>query len=726
MRYRVPAVVAAFVVLLSGGHCSIDAARPLAERVTIVRDTYGVPHIQAESEEAAGYGLGYAQAEDHIEFLARNVVEARGEAARFFGPALLDNDLAVRRMANLEESRRHLKDLDGTYRKVLEAFAAGVTRYVHKHRAELPAWVPREFTAADFVAVPRAGAASGASSAALVRALQTKYATTTSAGVSAHWAVEPASEGQGDDAGSNAFALGGNRTTSGRAILLGNPHLSWGSLYWEAHVIVPGRLNFYGSTLAGLPWLRAGFNEHLGYVQTNNRPDLADIFALPLEPARPDRYRYDGKSWPIVSQDVTADVLQSDGTLRTERRSYLDSHLGPIVYRSATHAFAYRSSALDAWRFFEGFWRLSHARNIGEYRKVLEKRFLPTSNFTYADAAGNILYVWNARLPRRPRDGTDYSLDVPAEPRYVWRRLHEIRDLPQLLNPPGGYIQNANNPPWYVSRLDPLDPSRFPEYVERGEMALRPQLAVALLGTKDKFSVDDVRELKYSNRLLLVERVKGDLMRALAAVPEPSPDLVEAREILAAWDDSSKAESVGGILFQRFWETYRAAAKQPFAQPWDERRPFDTPAGLADPALAVEHLEEAVSWARKTYGTARVKWGDVNRFRFGPVDIPGDGASNLLGAYRIMSFDATGDGRCRVAGRLSDKDEFLGTGDAWVLLVHFDKPLRAFSILVYGQSSRPGSPHSSDQIEMFAAHKLRPVYFRPAEIAAHTERSYRP
>ncbi|RPJ85058.1 MAG: hypothetical protein EHM13_02240, partial [Acidobacteria bacterium] len=616
MRNRILAVVtAALVVLLTAGHHPLDAARPLAERVTIVRDTYGVPHIQAETEEAAGFGLGFAQAEDHIEFLARNVVEARGEAARYFGPSGLNNDLGVRRMANLEESRRHLKDLDGTYRKVLEAFAAGVTHYVSQHRAELPAWVPQQFTAADFVALPRAGTASGASSAALARALQTKYATTTSAGIEAHWIVDPASEGEGDDVGSNAFAVRGNRTTSGRAILLGNPHLSWGSLYWEAHVIVPGKLNFYGSTLAGLPWLRAGFNEHLGYVQTNNRPDLADIFALPLDPARPDRYAYDGKSWPLVSQDVSAEVLQQDGTITTERRTYLNSHLGPIVYKSATHAFAYRSSALDAWRFFEGFWRLSHAKNIGEYKKVLEKRLLPTSNFTYADAAGNILYVWNARLPRRPLDGTDYSLDVPAEPRYLWRKLHDLDELPQLLNPPGGYIQNANNPPWFVSRLDPIDPGRFPEYVERGEMALRPQLAVALLGTKDKLSVDDVRELKYSNRLLLVERVKDDLMRAVAAVADPSPDLAEARDIMAAWDNTSAAASVGGILFQRFWETYRTAAKQPFAQPWDEARPFDTPSGLADPALAVKHLEEAVAWTRKTYGTARVKWGDVNRFR---------------------------------------------------------------------------------------------------------------
>ena len=81
-------------------------------------------------------------------------------------------------------------------------------------------------------------------------------------------------------------------------ILLGNPHLRWSQLYWEAHVTVPGRLDFYGSTLVGLPMLRAGFNDRLGYVQTNNDPDLEDIVALPLDPARPGHYLFDGRSLP--------------------------------------------------------------------------------------------------------------------------------------------------------------------------------------------------------------------------------------------------------------------------------------------------------------------------------------------------------------------------------------------------------------------------------------------
>ena len=204
--------------------------------------------------------------------------------------------------------------------------------------------------------------------------------------------------------------------------------------------------------------------------------------------------------------------------MATERRTYWHSHLGPVVYRNAATAFAYRATAADAWRWFEGFWRLSHARSLRDYMKVMSTRFSPESNYTYADADGNILYLWNSRIPKRVQDGTNYDLDVPGgTKKYVWKDLHPTRDLPQMLNPPGGYIQNANNPPWYVTLRQPLDPARYPAYFERGELALRPQLALDMVEARGKFSVDDLTRLKYDTRLLLAERVKPAVLAAIAA-----------------------------------------------------------------------------------------------------------------------------------------------------------------------------------------------------------------
>jgi acyl-homoserine-lactone acylase len=601
---------------------------------------------------------------------------------------------------------------------------------VRQHRDTLPLWVV-EITGADVLAHTRASAVTAAASPSIVRALQQKYPDAIVSSTGPRPVAGPFDDefGLRDADGSNAFALSGRKTTSGVPILLGNPHLRWQQLYWEAHVKVPGRLDFYGSTLVGYPWLRAGFNDRLGYVQTNNDPDNEDVYALPLDPAQADHYRFEGKSRPLIRVDVAVEVRQDDGTSKTERRTYWRSHLGPVVHRNATTAFAYRSTALDAWRAFEGFWRLSHARSLKDYVKTMSMRLSPTSNYTYADADGNIMYLWNARIPKRPQDGTSYELDVPGvTKKYVWKDLHPARDLPHLLNPGGGYIQNANNPPWFVSLRQPLEPARYPAYFERGELALRPQLALEMLEARDRFSVEDVTKLKFETRLLLAARVKPALLAAIAGQAAPDEALTHARAVLSAWDDCASATSRGAVLFQRFWETYRTEVRQPFAEPWDAARPVQTPRGIANAEAALRHLAEAVKWTRTAYGAADVAWGDANRYRFGDLDLPGEGASGQLGAFRVQQFDAVPgkEGGVRVAGWAGTDRQLAGFGDAWVLLVHFTRPVRAFSVLAYGQTTDRASTHSRDQIRIFAGRDLRPAWYTDAEIAAHLEREYQP
>jgi acyl-homoserine-lactone acylase len=195
--------------------------------------------------------------------------------------------------------------------------------------------------------------------------------------------------------------------------------------------------------------------------------------------------------------------------------------------------------------------------------------------------------------------------------------------------------------------------------------------------------------------------------------------------LLEAWDNRAARESRGAVVFYQFWDTYSVKVDQPFAQPWDERRPMDTPAGLAEPATAVRHLEDAVGWVRAKYGREDVAWGDVFRFRMGTLDLPADGGPGSLGLYRVMGFREQPDGRW-IAGRSDDATDLAGSGDAWVLLVHFTKPVQAFSVLAYGQTTDPASRHSADQIRLFANQQLRPVRFSAADVGAHTEREYRP
>jgi acyl-homoserine-lactone acylase len=733
-RFPTRPLAGALVVLAVLSSCwpaGADSPTSLAQQVTIRRDTYGVPHILATTEEAAAFAMGYAQAEDHCVELARRLVSARGEEAKCTG-AGVESDFESKRYGIYASAQKQFPGLPPLLKQMLQAYAAGINRYVEQHRKELPAWIPT-FDGVDVQARGRQEVYRFAFNRNnIIGALQLKYPTdgrtgkgTAPAPRAELAAAFPRSECSD---GSNLWSIAGSRTTSGKPILLNNPHQPWSALYWEAHVTVPGKINFYGSAFVGRPVLTTGFNEHLGWTHTVNNIDVEDIFALTLDPGRPEHYLFDGKPLPLTKKEVAVEVKGADGSLTTQRRTYWDSHLGPIVHRTPEKVFALKSAVADDHRPFEGSWyALSKATSWETFHALLKRERLPMFNLGYADVAGNTFYLWNGLLPRRLDDGMDYRLDVPGDTgKYVWSGVHGVEDLPQLLNPRGGYVQNCNDAPWWTSLRDPLDPGKYPSYIESGvPLRLRSQMSLAMLEGQEKFSLEDVMRLKFNPRMLLADRVKPALLKALKDVREPSPDLQSGLKVLEAWDNCTAADSRGGVLFLRFWDTYSGAVPQPFAVAWDRKQPAKTPHGISDPARAVKHLEEAVRWTRRTYGAEDVKWGDVHRIRLGATDLPATGADGIYGLFHVVVFRPAPDGK-RVVGSLAPGKPLVGGGDGFMFAVEFSRPPRAYTLLAYGETSNLASRHSTDQAGLFARGQFKPVRFSEADIKANLEREYRP
>jgi acyl-homoserine-lactone acylase len=713
-------LAAAIIAITTTARFTADAARkPLAEQATIRRDTFGVPHILAETEEAAAFAMGYAQAEDHCVEIARRFLSARGEEAKYTG-AGIEMDFESKRYGIHEIARKNFNQLSPLMQQMHSAFAAGFNRYVEKNRKDLPSWIPT-FDGVDVLARSRQEVFRFTFNRGnLIGQIKQKYATKM-AQAELPMANEEALEG------SNMWALSGSRTTSGKPILLGNPHQPWSVLYWEAHVTVPGKINFFGGTFAGRPMLTSGFNETLGWTHTVNNIDPEDVYALKLDAKNSEQYVFDGKPQPFVKKSFSVEVKQANGSLKSETREFVYSHLGPVIHQTSDKAFAIKSPILEEVRFFEQWYAMGKARNWQEFRAALKMNLLPMFNLTYADVEGNTFYLWCGMMPQRVDDGTDYRLDVPGETsKYVWTKLHAMEELPQLLNPKGGYLQNCNSAPWWTSLRDALDPKKFPSYFERGgTLSLRSQMSLEMLESNAKFSFDDVRRLKYNTIMLLADRVKPDLVKALKAAPSLSAELKQALFMLELWDNSTSDDSRGGPLFQRFWDTYRVALKEPFAVPWDVKNPAQTPSGIADAALALKHLEDAVRWMRKNHGSEMAAWGEVNRFRIGDLEIPADGASGEYGLFRVIGTVAQPDGK-RIVGTVAKDKPMVGGGDGWVMAVEFTKPIVAYSVLAYGQTSNLQSKHSTDQLRLFANHQYKRAWFSEAGIKANLEREYRP
>jgi acyl-homoserine-lactone acylase len=702
-------------VVLAAAPAAAQAPAPYPDRVEIRRTAYGVPHILAGDIAALGYGMAWVQLEDFGFQVVTYLIRGRGELGKYFGRDSIATDFHLRQTHRFAVERFHLLHQDT--RDLYAGWAAAVNRYVATHADAFPTWTPRDFTAHDVAA-----AWVDETFRPKVNAFRRRLAARRTG----------EEEEDQRDVGSNAWAFAPSRTTSGRAILLRNPHLSWrpgwDTRYYEMQITVPGVIDFYGDFRIGYPlYFNGGFNAYLGWAATNNNAQREEFYALALDSARPGHYRFDGGSVPIEQVPVTVEWKSGD-TLTTETRVFERTPLGPVVARDAHSVYVVRSADWGETRRTEQFLRMMQARSLAEWKAAMRMRAHVEQSFTYADRDGNIFYVWNATIPRLPRPSGGDTVAVPAATSAdVWTELWPFDSLPQLLNPRGGYVQNTNDPYHYTNLNAVLDSTRWPDYFPRPSLGrLRSQLSLRLVTSRRRVSLEDVVRLKHDYTMLLAERVKDDLVAAVR-VANPQGEVAEAIGLIERWDGTTAPDSRGGTLFEAWFRRYLARDsanpgssderwERAFQVPWTAAYPVATPRWLANPARAVTAFAAAIEELKRDFGRWDVAWGDVHRVRVGDVDVPVGGCSDDIGCFRVLGFARAPDGRLAAV-----------RGDAWVLAVEFlAAGPRAYSVLVYGQSDDPASPHHTDQAAMFARGELKPVAFTEREIQAQLIRRYRP
>ncbi|MEP6832187.1 MAG: penicillin acylase family protein [Gemmatimonas sp.] len=684
-------------------------AQPDDSLPTIRRTEYGVPHITANNFRGIGIGLAYTQVEDYGNRVILDAVRAKGWMGRTFGRDSMNGDFAAQIDALRVQETYPL--LDAETRGVYEGFAEGINIYIRSHPDKVPTWAKPVFNGYDIAAMDIGDAGITAATRLVQRQLTRDSVRAT--GTPKEDDDTPAYS----DDGSNAWAFAPSRSKTGNAILLRNPHLAWTAGYWEAHVTVPGKLDFYGDFRIGSPFaVVAGFNANLGWATTNNAADLDEVYALDIDPGTPDHYLFDGVSIAIRTMNNTVSYNTSSG-LQQETRPFLTTPMGPVVHRTKDKVYVVRAGANGEYRAGEQFLRMMRAKNLAEWKTALAMRARATSNLSYADRAGNIFLIWMASIPRRPGASGGDSVALPAHGSAdIWTALVSLDSLPQVLNPLGGYIQNSNDPPYYTNLHAILDTLKYPSYFERPNLSLRTQLALQLIDNKRKLSLEDVLRLKHSQRMLLADRVKLDLVKAVRATSTDTA-LLNAARTLERWDNTVAIDSRGGTLFESWFRRYTAQARDStYAERWTPAKLTTTPRGIGKPALAVTALAWAVDDVKKRYGATDVTWGEVHRVRRGNVDVPVGGCTGLLGCFRVLSYATAPDGK-----------QIANTGDGWILGIEFAKSgPRALSVLAYGQSPDSTSPHHADQAAMFAKGQMKTVRFTEADIRKFTVQSYKP
>lgn len=719
----VPALFAAsgggvgLVAQTPGGNPAASPLRPHADRVDILRTEYGVPHIRAEDLGAMGYGLAWVQMEDYGERVLRALVGGRGTAARVLGREEVEGDFSAR--LAYRKAVEIYPTLPGDVRDILEGFAAGVNAYVRNHRDRVPPWAPADFTGHD-LAVRDIGSWSRARARSVLRSMGLDDDLVP--GV-------PAEEEEGLNPldGSNGWAFAPSRTRSGQAILVRNPHLGWDAGYYEVHVTVPNDIDFYGDfRIGGVFAVIGGFNRHLGWSTTNNAPLLDQAYRVELDPALGDHIRFDGISIPMTREEVTVEILEEDGSVSSETRTFWRTPLGPVIHRDATSAIVLRDANEGAVSRGTQYLAMLRSRTREEWEAAMRLNEISSSNFMYADTWGNIQVVFNARLPRFPHEPAPDSALPARTSDDIWNTLLPWDSLPRHVNPPGGYVHQANDTPHYDNLRQPIPDDLMPPGVPEPRLRLRSQLSGRLAETMgDDLTLEQVLATKNDVTMLAAERLKPDLVRlareAAAAGREVdganAGDLRRAAELLDGWDNTASVDARGAVLFDEWQQIYLDAVPDSVAWrvPWTEATPTYTPTGIGDPEAAVVALGQAMADLRERWGAWDLPWGEVHRARLGDLDLPAAGCSNRAGCFRILEFQDDEDGKRRVF-----------RGDAWVFGVEFTDPIRARTILAYGQTDNPEAPHHTDQLELFLDGGYKTVRFEPAEVEAAAVRRYRP
>ena len=700
---------------------SADTAKALSARVEVVRTEYGIPHIYAEDWKAFGFAMGWVQSEDYGDQVAVGIVRRRGEYGRYTGRDSIRGDFAGREAHAVAVAR--YSSLEPRVRAVYEGFAEGVNEYARQNPDVFPEWLVPNFTGVDALTNDVYTWSRG-DAAAFVRA-QTRRESEQMGQGNTPAPAYPDSWGHAEELastfdpavdGSNAWALDGTRTASGDAILLRNPHLSWEAGYYEAHVQIRGDMEFYGDfRIGGAFGIIGGFNRHLGWATTNNSPSYSQVYAVQLHPSRDGHLLLDGNAVALQDSTITVDWIEPDGSTGQTSETVRWSPWGPVVHENDEYAFVLTDPRDGQYRRGEQLVKMMTAESLEEWLDVMRMRAHASSNFTYADAHGNIALYYNARIPSLPHEPTGDSAAIAHSRSDMWTEVAAWESLPLYVNPPGGYVQQANDTPDFINLNVSLDRDTVAHNLPEARLRLRSQLSFALIHGDSQLSLEDVVELKHSPRMLAAERMLDDLLAVIDA-SELTPDLQRARSILGDWDRTAAATSRGGVLFKAWFNTYmQMTDTMEYRVEWDRASPTQTPFGVGRPGRALAALRLALEDLADEGVAPDARWGDVHRVVRGDVDAPVSGCEGALGCFRTLSFASLDDGR-RVVNR----------GDGWVFAVEFGEQPRGYSILAYGQSRLEDSPHHDDQAAMFARDEMKPMLWREEQIAAAAIRRYRP
>ena len=423
---------------------ALDA--PVSAPVTVAFDSLGEPHIRAASEEDALVIQGYVTAQDRLWQMDGLRRLAAGDLAEIVGPSALDSDRESRRLRMRRSAEAAYLNLPPQDRAALAAYARGVNAFIATHRDRLPVeftllgYQPRPWSAVDCILIGlhmfRTLTTTWRDELLKRRMLQTGDARKVNL-------LFPVRTGTEVQPGSNAWALAGSRTASGRPLLSNDMHLDYAlpGVWYMTHLQAPG-LDVAGVALPGVPGIIVGHNQRIAWGITNLQFDVQDLYLEKLN-ERTGQYLYQGR---LEQARAERELIRVKGRPPVEMLVWVTRH-GPLFVTEGGNRMTLRWVVADPALFQYPILEYDRAQNWQQFTAALSRFPGPASNFVYADVDGNIGYHAAGKLPIRHGYAGDVPVDGPSG-NFEWDGYIPFDQLPAAYNPPRGLIVSANQDPF--------------------------------------------------------------------------------------------------------------------------------------------------------------------------------------------------------------------------------------------------------------------------------------
>ncbi|MGH6944759.1 MAG: penicillin acylase family protein [Geminicoccaceae bacterium] len=570
--------------VLGGGYLWLRGALPRLEGeirvaglrapVTIVRDRWAIPHIEAESDLDASFALGFVHAQDRLWQMEFQRRLGAGRLAELVGPAALPTDRFMRLLGMYRLAQASVARLRPATRAWLEAYAAGVNAYLAVRQGPLPPEflllgdTPEPWSPADSLVWVRMMALDLSVNwrDELLRARLSKRlsneqiadlwpaypkgapitlaSTVRDLPLDALAALLPSGPGPGD--GSNAWVVAGSRTRSGAPLLANDPHLGLQApgVWYLAHLRSP-ELELIGATLPGVPGVVLGHNGAIAWGFTNTGSDTQDLFVERVDPTDPDRYLTPDGSAAFTERE---EIIRVKGVAPVTLRVRATRH-GPVLsdlLPDAPGTFGSGQVVALAWSALteedvglETLFKLSRAHDWPGFVAAVRGHIAPQQNILYADVKGQIGFIAPGRVPVRKHG--DGRWPVPGwSGAYDWQGWIPFEELPKRVDPPDGVLFNANNR---------VVPDNYPYLITADwEPAYRARRLAALLAGA-RYDLSDFAAIQADQLSLLAD----DLLPLMLEAKPATAEAAEAMGRLRAWDRVMRKEAAEPLIFAAWY-----------------------------------------------------------------------------------------------------------------------------------------------------------------------------